>query len=160
MNGGWISTTFEVPTTIDHEYFHICPLSSEVARIDYEAVMSSHDSLRGIFGPNTLWPSADMTYAQNLASIKVHEQEFVAKEAFVFAVLDVSKRRCLGSVYIDPSSSKHYDCEVHYWLRDDCKDMEDHLYQLVSSWLRRDWPFTTVAYPGRVIPWRDWMLEI
>jgi hypothetical protein len=30
------------------------------------------------------------------------------------------------------------------------------LYAWVTGWIRKDWPFRTVAYPGRAIDWKSW----
>jgi hypothetical protein len=30
------------------------------------------------------------------------------------------------------------------------------LYQWVTEWVKTDWPFKKVAYPGRAIDWATW----
>jgi len=30
----------------------------------------------------------------------------------------------------------------------------------VANWVRRDWPFAKVAYPGRAIDWATWDLMV
>ncbi|WP_182678330.1 hypothetical protein [Shewanella sp. SR44-3] len=60
-----------------------------------------------------------------------------------------SNTKCLGSVYIDPSQSQDYDCEVYLWIRDDSLALDKTLYGAVLDWLSNDWPFSNIAFPGR-----------
>jgi hypothetical protein len=34
--------------------------------------------------------------------------------------------------------------------------LEARLYRTVQEWLRADWPFKKVAFPGRDIDWPAW----
>jgi hypothetical protein len=34
--------------------------------------------------------------------------------------------------------------------------LDAHLGETVRAWLASAWPWKTVAFPGRDIPWADW----
>ena len=156
----FISETYEPPKIFDNECFHFRVLKSEVAELDFEAVMSSQKRLQGIFGSGSEWPKSDMTIEENIASLKLHEQEFESRQAFAYSVFDKSKKKCLGSVYIDPSDSPNYQCVVYLWVREDSIELDNELYQTVRKWLSEEWGFSKVAFPGRCILWEDWDKEL
>ena len=160
MPNTFIPESFEVPKFFDTEYFHFRVLEDEIAELDFEAVMSSQKRLQGIFGPESEWPKHDMTLEVNIESLKVHKQEFESRDAFAYSVFNDSKGKCLGSVYIDPSQSSNYDCEVYLWVRDDSFTLDNELYQTVLNWLQKEWPLSKVAFPGRSIPWEEWKVEL
>ncbi|WP_153914732.1 hypothetical protein [Shewanella sp. TC10] len=152
-----VSTSFSVPLIHSTEDFYFTTLDENVAELDYEAVMSSQQSLQGIFGPHSNWPEQDMTLEQNIISLNVHKQEFEARKAFAYSVFNLSQTKCLGSIYIDPSDFSQYQCVVHFWIRNDSIEQESVLFQTIKSWLNETWNFTQVAYPGRTITWQDWL---
>ena len=156
----FIPESFEAPTFFDSNYFHFRVLEDTVAELDFAAVMSSQKRLQGIFGPETEWPKSDMSLEENRESLKVHKQEFESREAFAYSVFNCLKDKCLGSVYIDPSQSSNYDCEVYLWVRDDSIALEKVLYQTVLNWLQEEWPFSKIAFPGKCISWEDWTNEL
>lgn len=156
MLNHFIPESFEVAKSFDTECFHFRVLEDEVAELDFEAVMSSQKRLQGVFGPGSDWPKSDMTLEENIESLKFHKQEFESRKAFAYSVFNKSKSKCLGSVYIDPSTSPNYSCEVYLWVRDDSVDLDKELYQTVLKWLSEMWPFSKVAFPGRCISWDDW----
>ncbi|AOT08724.1 hypothetical protein [Pseudoalteromonas luteoviolacea] len=156
----FIPESFEPPIIFDSEHFHFRVLEEEVAELDFEAVMSSQKRLQGVFGPKSMWPKSNMTLEENIASLKVHKREFDSRDAFAYSVFNNSKKKCLGSVYIDPSQSSNYDCEVYLWIRDDNIFLDNELYQIVFNWLQEAWPFSKIAFPGRDILWEDWAIEL
>ncbi|WP_405597609.1 MULTISPECIES: hypothetical protein [unclassified Pseudoalteromonas] len=151
MLNPFISETYEPPKSFDSESFHFRVLDDEVAKLDFEAVMSSQKRLQGIFGLSSEWPKSDMTLEENIASLKAHKQEFESRQAFAYSVFNKSKNKCLGSVYIDPSYSPNYQCVVYLWVRDDSIDLDNELYKTVHKWLSKEWGFFKVAFPGRCI---------
>ncbi len=160
MPNPFIPESFKPPTFFDSENFHFRVLGEEVAELDFEAVMSSQKRLQGIFGPETEWPKVNMTLEDNIESLKIHKQEFESRDAFAYSIFNNSKEKCLGSVYIDPSRSLNYDCEVYLWIRDDSIALEKILYQTVLNWLQSVWPFSKIALPGKSISWKDWTHEL
>lgn len=63
-----------------------------------------------------------------------------------------------GCVYIDPTRRSGFDAEVFLWARQSelAGGLEERLYRTVQEWLRADWPFEKVAFPGRDIDWPAW----
>jgi hypothetical protein len=82
----------------------------------------------------------------------MHAREFAAREAFAYTVLaghaddsiDV-----IGCVYIDPDDTKVADAMVRCWVRADRAHVDEPLADTVRHWLRTDWPFASVRFPGR-----------
>ena len=160
MPNPFISETYEPPKIFNDKYFHFRVLEDEIAELDYEAVMSSQKRLQGIFGSGFEWPRSDMTLEESAASLKVHKQEFESRQAFAYSVFNKSKNKCLGSVYIDPSDSPHFQCVVHLWIRNDSIELDNELFQTVRKWLSEEWHFSKAAFPGRCISWEDWADEL
>ncbi|TCI01061.1 hypothetical protein EZV61_19350 [Corallincola luteus] len=156
----FIPQSYKVPKTLETNQFFFRVLEENVAELDYEAVMSSRERLKSIFGPNSHWPKSNMTLAENRADLKVHKQEFESRKAFAYSVFNSSRDKCLGSVYIDPSQSENYDCEVYLWVREDSAALDERLYQTVVQWLKDRWPFNNIAFPGRSISWENWAKEV
>ena len=152
----FIDESFAVPLSLDTEIFHLIVLEDSLAILDFEAVMSSQKRLAGIFGLGSEWPKSTMSLAENIESLKVHKQEFDSREAFAYSVLNPSKTKCLGCVYIDPSRSLLYDCDVYLWIRDDNLALDKELYNTVHTWLSTEWPFSKIAFPGLCISWAEW----
>lgn len=144
----------------DSKNFHFRVLDENVAELDFEAVMYSQKRLQGIFGPKSEWPKSNMTLEENIESLKIHKQEFESRDAFAYSVFNSSKEKCLGSVYIDPSQSSNYDCEVYLWIRDESIAQDKELYLTVRNWLQVKWPFSNVVFPGRSISWESWANEL
>ncbi|NRD73081.1 hypothetical protein HQQ94_07475 [Shewanella sp. VB17] len=152
----FIHESFVAPISLDTEHFHLKVLEDSLATLDFEAVMSSQKRLQGIFGLGSEWPKINMSLEENIESLKIHKKEFESKEAFAYSVFNHNKTKCLGSVYIDPSQSPNYDCEVYLWVRDDSLALDEKLYNAVIKWLSNDWPFSKIAFPGRCISWLEW----
>jgi hypothetical protein len=155
----FVPKSFDVPTKVSLTPFQLTVLEESNAEVDYQAVMSSLKRLKSIFGPNTSWPSEKMSLEENIASLQTHHREFIDRDAFAYSVFDESRTHCLGSVYIDPSRSPHYDCEVYLWVREDNADLDAILHTSVLTWLTEHWPFDKIAFPGRSISWQDWVKE-
>ncbi|PMG28562.1 hypothetical protein BCU94_16610 [Shewanella sp. 10N.286.52.C2] len=147
----FIDDAFVVPKVLVTEHFHLTVLEDSLAALDYEAVMSSQKRLQGMFGLDSDWPKVNMSLQQNIQELKNHQQEFEARQAFAYSVLNLSKTRCLGCVYVDPSPSEDYDCEVYLWVRDDSLALDKVLFETVMQWLNNDWPFARIGFPGRCI---------
>ncbi len=92
----FIPESFEPPTTFEAQYFTFRVLEDSVAALDFETVMSSQNRLRGIFGSKSQWPKMNMTLEENIESLKVHKQQFEAREAFAYSIFNDSNKKCLG----------------------------------------------------------------
>ena len=70
----------------------------------------------------------------------------------------MDEARCLGACYIEPSDRQGFEVQASYWARGDelASGLEERLGRIFRDWLKRDWPFASVSFPGRDIPWTEW----
>lgn len=153
-----VPTDFRVPAGLVTAEFRLRMLTINDVVKDYEAVMTSRDHLRGVFGPQSNWPAADLTLEQDLIDLGWHQKEFQNRTSFAYTVMSLGESRCLGCVYIYPAAPANYDAQVILWVRQSelASGLEDRLLAAVKTWIAQDWPFERVAFPGKEIPWADW----
>ena len=154
----FIPQEFIVPESFVTEQYGLEILSPSVTEIDYDAVMTSKVRLRTIFGEKTEWPRDDMSLEENRRDLQRHELEFKSREAFAYTVLTLSREKCIGCVYIVPSTVSEFDCEVYLWVRESHLNLDADLYNNIRSWLTSSWPFNSIAFPGREISWDKWKM--
>ena len=149
---------FKVPEVLESDKFRLRMLTINDVDKDYDAVISSIDHLLGVFGPQSKWPTKDLTREQDLIDLGWHQKEFQRKTSFAYTVMAPDESECLGCVYIYPPSKKGFDAEVYLWVRKSEFDrgLDKVLYEIVREWVAKEWPFQKVAYPGRDVSWRDW----
>lgn len=154
----FVSLDFKIPEKLETEKFRLRMLTVNDVVKDYEAVMTSVNHLKGIFGPKSTWPSKDLTLEQDLIDLGWHQKEFQRRTSFAYTVINLEESRCLGCVYIDPCNKTGYDAEVYLWVRkSEFKNgLDPILFNTVKNWLEEEWPFKKVAYPGREIDWSTW----
>ena len=152
----FIPDNFKIPTHLSNEQFHFEVLAPVFCELDYEAVMSSKERLRHVFSQDDNWPEDDMSFEFNKNELIMHADEFNARKAFAYAVLNSAKDNYIGCVYINPTEQENYDCEVYLWVKDSEFLLDKFLFQSVENWLQEEWPFRRRAYPGRTIFWEDW----
>ena len=147
-----------IPVGIETEDFRIRILTINDLVKDYDAVMSSIDHLKGIFGPKSSWPSRDLTIEQDLIDLGWHQKEFEIKSSFAYTVMKLDESKCLGCVYIDPSEKDGYDAKMICWVRKSeiANGLDEKLFYAVKLWLEEEWWFNSVAFPGRTISWDKW----
>lgn len=156
MSNNFVPDNFIVPTSFINDLYRLEILSPIFAELDFEAVSTSKERLRKVFAEQTEWPKEEITLEDNIRDLKRHEKEFLSKEAFAYSVLTLKFDQCLGCLYIEPSLSNKYDCEVYLWLRDSEINLDGILYKDVKNWLAASWPFKNVIFPGREITWQEW----
>ena len=152
----FVPNDFNIPTSFVNELYRFEILSPILAKLDFDAVISSKERLRKVFAECTDWPNDEITLEDNIRDLKRHEQEFLSREAFAFSVLTLKSDKCLGCLYIEPTLSNEHDSEVYLWVRDSEIELDDILYNDVKDWLEVSWPFKNVIFPGREITWEDW----
>ncbi len=97
---------------------------------------------------------------ENRRDLQIHAQEFKLRQAFAYTVLTLSKEKCIGCVYIEPSPVAEFDCEVYLWVRESEYALDHNLYTNIRNWLMSSWPFKNIAFPGREISWDKWKLYL
>ncbi|MFM7402654.1 MAG: hypothetical protein ACKO1N_00890 [Erythrobacter sp.] len=107
--------------------------------------------------PGGKWPEG-LTLEQNLIDLGWHQKEFQRRRSFAYTVVRLDESAVLGCVYILPTQKRGFDAEVYLWARESqlASGFEDRLYAKVKDWITTDWPFITVGFPGRSIPWEAW----
>jgi hypothetical protein len=149
----FVPKEFEVPAQLETADFRIRQLRISDVVKDYDAVMTSADHLRGVFGPRSTWPRG-LTFEQDLIDLGWHHTEFQRRRSFAYTVMSLDETECLGCLYIDPSNLAGHDADVFCWIRASrAAELDTKLYDTVRSWLETAWPFKSVAYPGRAMSW-------
>ena len=149
---------FKIPEVLETDKFRLRMLTINDVVKDYDAVMTSIDHLKGIFGPRSKWPSPDLSFEQDLIDLGWHQKEFQTRSSFAYTVMNLDESQCLGCMYIVPTDKEDYDCEVYMWVRKSAFDegLDQALFKTVKDWIKDKWPFEKVAYPGRDIEWDAW----
>jgi hypothetical protein len=154
----FVPDDFKVPEVLETDRFRLRMLTVNDVIKDYEAVMTSVDHLRGVFGPDSKWPSRDLTLEQDLIDLGWHQKEFQKRASFAYTVFSLDEKRCLGCVYVFPSPNSEYDATILLWVRQSelDKGLDDYLFATVKNWIREKWPFKNPGYPGRETDWNTW----
>jgi RimJ/RimL family protein N-acetyltransferase len=140
---------FAVSAGLRTEVFTLEPLSVRHNELDFAAWTSSIEHIRQTPGyPDGRWPRL-MSPEQNTADLARHERDFASRDGFTYTVLDPATGDVIGCVYLYPSQREGYDADVRSWVRADRADLDKPLYEVVSGWLARDWPFTSPDYAPR-----------
>jgi hypothetical protein len=154
----FVPTEFTIPAKLETEKLLLRMLTVNDVVKDYDAVMTSVEHLRGVFGPDSTWPSPELTFEQDLIDLGWHQKEFQRRRSFAYTVMNPTESECLGCVYIYPTGKKGYEAVVYLWVRKSelDKGLDPILFGAVKNWLKNEWPFEKVAYPGRDIDWKTW----
>ena len=154
----FVPPDFVVPELLETDRFRVRPLTIHDVVKDYDAVMTSRESLWEQFGQAWGWPAEDLTLEQDLIDLAAHQKEAQRRSSFAYAVMLPDERVQLGCVYIAPSDKQGFDATAALWVRDSevAGDLEQVLYGTVLRWLADRWPFARVAWPGRELPWKNY----
>jgi hypothetical protein len=158
MRKQFVPSDFIIPLRAETPDFILRKLTTKDVEKDFEAVMSSKESLRTIFRVHDDWPADNMTLQDNYNDLKRHEEEFDQRTGFAYTVVSIDENTCLGCVYIYPWSGKQYDAQVYYWVRDSEKihGLDTKLGDFINQWLHETWPLNNSVFPGRDVPWQEW----
>lgn len=134
------------------------PIREADAESDYDAVMESKEFLRT--WEQTGWPADDFTIEANREDVVRLERRHDAGESFTYTVADANESRCLGCVYIFPTSAPlfskaritaireaawhDFDVSVYFWVRKSmvAEKFDGSLISTIDEWLRNDWHVT------------------
>jgi hypothetical protein len=157
----FVPPAFEVPLRLEHPCFTLRPLRIGDVVKDFDAVMSSVTQLRSVFGPGSDWPSAQLTFEQDLVDLGWHHKEFQRRTSFAYTVVDPAETLCLGCTYLYPTSVAGYDAEAYCWVRASHQaQLDASLFGTFKGWLADRWPFRCVAFPGREPDWTEWQRAV
>lgn len=154
----FVAADFAVPTLIEGPGFKLVPLGPDLVKVDFDAYMSSIEHLQRTFSRSDRWPRQGITDADAMQDMQNEQARFSGRKSFAYAVLTPDGRRERGSVYVSPSPVKGHDAMVRMWVTKADYDagFDAELYQWVTAWVQKDWPFKSAVYPGRSIEWATW----
>jgi len=154
----FIPGDFKPPALVDAGGFKLVPLGPDLVEVDFEAYMSSIEHLQKTFSRSTAWPHKDISAADAMRDMESEQARFQNRQSFAYAVLTPDGTRERGSVYVSPSPVEPYDALVRMWVTEADYDagFDAELYDWVSNWVRREWPFRNVVFPGRSVDWETW----
>lgn len=146
MGDGFVPDDFEPPLALDGPGFRLEPLGPEHNERDYEAWTTSMDHIHATPGDWGEWPHP-MPLSQNLTDLEKHAREFEERSAFTYSVLEGDE--VIGCLYIYPDEKGGTDAHVSSWVRESRAGMDTVVWQTVSEWLEREWPFREFRYAHR-----------
>lgn len=154
----FVPADFKVPTLIEGPGFKLVPLGPALVKIDFEAYMSSAEHLQKTFTRSTDWPHPGITDADAMRDMETEQARFQARTSFAYAVLTPDGSRERGCVYVYPAKGEGHDAVVTMWVTKAEHDagFDAALYAWVQGWMKQDWPFAKVVYPGRSMDWAEW----
>lgn len=111
-------SAFVVSLRVQQPDFVLRPLTLDEVEHDYDAVMSSVESLQHVFAVHDDRPAADLTLEDNCRDLARHQRDFERRAGFTHTVETADGARCLGCVYIYPAAGGAYEARANYWVRD------------------------------------------
>jgi len=98
-----------------------------------------------------------MSLEDNLRDLERHATDFGERRGFTYTVLGAGSDEVIGCVYIYPQRASGQSggtegppgAHVQSWVRADRAQLDRVLYDAVSEWLERDWPFDSIEYAPR-----------
>ncbi|AUX74257.1 GNAT family N-acetyltransferase [Erwinia pyrifoliae] len=152
-----VADDFDVPLVVQGDRFTLRPLSPEYADLDYAAVTASKPILGDIF--SDCWPEDIRSREDNLAYISEDYQDFIDRTGFSYIILDNDERFCIGCVYLFPSLYEGSDVAVYYWFNIEVVEtpLAEKVESFIRQWVGDFWRIEKPAYPGRDIPWGEWL---
>jgi hypothetical protein len=154
----FVPADFNAPTLVETGHFRIVPLGPDLVKVDFNAYMSSIEHLQKTFTRSADWPHNGISDTDAMQDMEAEQARFRKRASFAYSVLTNDGRRERGCVYVYPSPVAGYDAVVRLWVTKAEYDagFDAELFEWVTTWMRKDWPFAKVAYPGRSITWEKW----
>ncbi|MFI5615155.1 hypothetical protein [Amycolatopsis sp. NPDC051903] len=155
-------STEPVPAELTTEGFSLRPIVAEDTELDYAAVMETREHLR--LWRQTAWPEDDFTVEANRKDVVDLEQRHAAHRAFTYTVLDPAGTRCLGCVYVFPTSATFLanctvipvgddewadvDAVIFFWARLSQVEsgMDERLLAALRAWFKDGWKLDKTVY--------------
>jgi hypothetical protein len=155
-------STEPCPATLRTEEFALRPIVADDTEMDYAAVMETREHLR--LWRQSTWPEDDFTVESNRKDVVELEQRHAAHRAFTYTVLDPDGARCLGCVYVFPTSATFLanstvtpvgddewadvDAVIFFWARLPQMEMgmDERLLASLRAWFRDEWKLDKTVY--------------
>lgn len=151
-----------VPPGLRTEEFVLRPIVVGDTELDHAAVMDTREHLR--LWRRSTWPEDDFTVEDNRQDVLELEQRHAAGRAFTYTVLDPDGTRCLGCVYVFPTSATFLarstvvplgadtwadvEAVVFFWVRrpELEQGMDGRLLSALRAWFRDEWELGNTVY--------------
>lgn len=155
-------STEPVPAELRTEEFTLRPIVTDDTELDYAAVMETREPLR--LWRQSTWPEDDFTVEANREDLIELEERHAAYRAFTYTVLDPAGTRCLGCVYIYPTSAMFLarstvvpvgddewtdvDAVVFFWVRLSQMEVgvDERLLAALRAWFKDEWKLEKTVY--------------
>lgn len=155
-------STEPVPAELQTEEFALRPIVADDTEMDYAAVMETREYLR--LWQQSTWPEDDFTVEANRKDLIDLEQRHAAHRAFTYTVLDPDGTRCLGCVYVFPTSATFLakstvtpvgddewvdvDAVIFFWTRlsQMASGMDKRLLAALRAWFKDEWKLEKTVY--------------
>ena len=155
-------STEPVPPQLTTEEFILRPITVADAELDYAAVMETREHLR--MWRQSTWPEDHFTVEANRFDLVDLEERHAALRAFTYTVLDPAGSRCLGCVYVFPTSATFLarstviplgddrwadvDAVIFFWVRLSAMaaGLDERLLTALRGWFSEQWKLQTTVY--------------
>ena len=158
-----VSVAFEYPGDTVFEGHAVRMLGIDDMPLDYTAYMSNIPHIAGTLqGPNfsSGWPHPAITLDLAFADMCWSEwQHAVPREQFSLGIFTADGTEEVGCLYLSSTDRRGYDVEVSFWFvaAMSRRGADERFPAFVRAWLAAKWPFRSPAFPGREIPWDEWL---
>jgi hypothetical protein len=151
-----------VPAELRTEEFILRPIVADDAEMDHAAVVETREYLR--LWEQSGWPEDDFTVEANRKDLVDLERRHGEHRAYTYTVLSPDGARCLGCVYLFPTSAKFLmkstvtpvgddqwadvDAVIFFWARrsEMAKGLDERLLAALRLWFNEEWKFTRAVY--------------
>ena len=151
-----------VPAELRTEEFALRPIVADDAEMDYAAVIETREYLR--LWQQSAWPEDDFTVEANRKDLVGLEQRHGEHRAFTYTVLSPDGARCLGCVYVFPTSATFLvrstvtpvgddqwadvDAVIFFWARLSQMEsgLDERLLAALRAWFNEVWKLKRAVY--------------
>jgi hypothetical protein len=152
---------FELPT-LSTDAWRLEPLDLRWLVQDYAALVVSWEHLDGLMvPPGTLGPITDLSMEMDVIELGWHAREFATRRSFAYVAMSHDDTTALGYAYVYASPYADEDAAILTWARWDEADprADERLYEQIRAWIATEWPFANAVFPGRSVPWDEWLAK-
>ncbi len=154
--------TEPVPTELRTKEFVLRPIVVDDTEMDYAAVMETREQLR--LWRQSTWPEDDFTVEANRKDLVDLEERHAAHRAFTYTLIDPDGTKCLGCVYVFPTSATFLakstvkpvgddewtdvDAVIFFWVRLHQMELgvDERLLAAIRAWFRQEWKLDKTVY--------------
>jgi len=150
---------FAIPDLVTAN-FRLEPLGLRWLAEDFAAVTDTIDHLDGkVMPPSAMADAPAFTIEDDLIELAWHQREFRTRQSFAWIAVDLETMRSRGCAYLFGSPHPDEDAVGFVWARWDPDEptADEHLYSSVRKWVTDQWPLRNVGWPGRSVPWDEWL---